>query len=220
MHCVAHNLKQLRSLFTRKFHPFSSTQVAEEPLFIRRWHRLSGGVFIYSGICTGAGILLSGSGVNVTGSSDVSCPPGGHRPPLRQRCRQLKSRLSLILFSWAICATQAAGKRVCWTSLHLNSGENWFRRVFSAFTGWVTVGAEGDRPGKESGQVARRNIHQKETGQWILGEIASPEKKWRFCWRRSALKCAGTTVTRQISVVAHAGSIPDYLPVPPFVHAF
>ncbi|EEY6057032.1 hypothetical protein EYE36_23865 [Escherichia coli] len=24
------------SLFTRKFHPFSSTQVAEEPLFIRR----------------------------------------------------------------------------------------------------------------------------------------------------------------------------------------
>ncbi|HAJ6921217.1 TPA: hypothetical protein HND21_25630 [Escherichia coli] len=36
VHCVAHNLKQLRSLFARKFHPFSSTQVAEEPLFIRR----------------------------------------------------------------------------------------------------------------------------------------------------------------------------------------
>ncbi|AUM10821.1 hypothetical protein CFI09_26505 (plasmid) [Escherichia coli] len=34
MHCVAHNLKQLRSLFTRKFHPFSSTQVAEEPGWI------------------------------------------------------------------------------------------------------------------------------------------------------------------------------------------
>ncbi len=33
---ISHNLKQLRSLFTRKFHPFSSTQVAEEPLFIRR----------------------------------------------------------------------------------------------------------------------------------------------------------------------------------------
>ncbi|WP_213053888.1 hypothetical protein, partial [Escherichia coli] len=32
---VAHDLKQLRSLFTRKFHPFSSTQVAEEPLLHR-----------------------------------------------------------------------------------------------------------------------------------------------------------------------------------------
>lgn len=30
---------------------------------------------------------------------------------------------------------------------------------------------------------------------------------------------AGTTVIRQISAVAHAGSIPDYLPVPPFVHS-
>ncbi|MCV5862172.1 transposase, partial [Escherichia coli] len=32
---ISHNLKQLRSLFTRKFHPFSSTQVAEEPLLHR-----------------------------------------------------------------------------------------------------------------------------------------------------------------------------------------
>lgn len=112
-------------------------------------HRLSVGVFICS-TCTGAGILLSGSGVNVTGSSDVSCSPGGCRPPLHQRCRQLKSRLSLIPFSRAICATQAPGKRVCRTSLHLNSGENWFRRVLSAFTGGVTVGAEGYRPGKRA----------------------------------------------------------------------
>lgn len=35
MHCVAHNLKQLSSLFTRKFHPFSFTQVVEELLLHR-----------------------------------------------------------------------------------------------------------------------------------------------------------------------------------------
>ena len=76
-------------------------------------HKLSDGVFICSGSCVGGGILLSGSGVNVTGSSDVSCSPGGCRPPLRQRCRQLKNWLSLIPFSRAICATLAPGKRVC-----------------------------------------------------------------------------------------------------------
>ncbi|EPE0552120.1 hypothetical protein ACSF4L_005579, partial [Escherichia coli] len=31
-HCVIHNFKQLRSLLTKKFHQYFSTQVAEDPL--------------------------------------------------------------------------------------------------------------------------------------------------------------------------------------------
>ena len=46
-------------------------------------HRLSDGVFICSGSCAGAGILLSGSGVNVTGSSAGIFFPEGSRPPFR-----------------------------------------------------------------------------------------------------------------------------------------
>ncbi|ENA94672.1 hypothetical protein EC2862600_3328 [Escherichia coli 2862600] len=42
-------------------------------------------------------------------------------------------------------------------------------------------GLKGIAQGKEPGPVACRNIHRKEASQRISGEIASLEKKWRFC---------------------------------------
>lgn len=164
-----------------------------------------------------AGILLSCSGVNVTGSSCVSCSPGGCRPPLRQRCRQLKSRLSLIPFLWAICATLASGKSVCWTSFHLNSGENRLRRVFSVFTGCITAGAEGYRPGKRA-WISCVMEYSSESGQSVnTWRYRFTREKMAFYWRQSVQKSMDTIKPRQISGAGYAGSIPDYQPVLPFV---